>query len=117
MPAPISPQPTTPTFSIAMARSGLVLDHHRNTLPAADAGGGQAVAPLATAQLVGEGEEQARARGGQGMAEGDGAPVDVRAVAVESELLLDGEVLAGEGLVHLHEVDVLEGETRRLQRL
>jgi hypothetical protein len=52
-----------------------------------------------------------RAPGGaEGVAEGDGAAVDVGLLAVEAELLLDREVLRGEGLVDLDEVHLVERE-------
>ena len=70
------------------------LDDHRDSLAAADARGGEAVARLAAPQLEHQGQQQPRAGGAQRMAERDGAAVDVGALAVEAELLLDREVLA-----------------------
>src|SRR3954469_396909 len=99
MPDPISPQPMTPTVLIAICPLPLSLDDHRDALSAADAGGGQAVGGLAPAQLVDEGEQQARAGRRQGMAERDRAAVHVGARTVEAQLLLHRQVLAGEGLV------------------
>ena len=40
------------------------------------------------------------------MAERDRAAVDVGLVAIEAELLLDGQILAGKGLVHLDQIDL-----------
>src|SRR5262245_64097586 len=48
----------------------------------------------------------ARARRAERMAERDGAAVDVGALAVEAELLLDGEILRRERLVDLDEVEI-----------
>src|SRR5882672_6186219 len=134
MPEPMSPHPTTPTVDtfrgVLIARtppcafgypptrsrrsesgarcspSRLPLDHHRDALAAADAGGGQTVRAAAAAQLVHQGEEKARPRGRQRMAEREGPAVDVGPLTVQAQLLLDREVLAGEGFVHLHEVHV-----------
>ena len=50
------------------------------------------------------------------VAQGDGAAVDVGALAVEAELPLDGQVLGGEGLVDLDQVHVVQREARALQR-
>ena len=46
------------------------------------------------------------------MAERDGAAVDVDPVAIEAELLLDREVLRGERLVDLDQIDVLRATGR-----
>src|SRR6266850_3875725 len=140
MPEPIKPHPTTPTVLIDTFRGVLIahappcafgypptrsrrsesgarcspsrlpLDDHRDALATADAGRGQTVRAAAAAQLVHQGEEEARARGCQRMAEGDGPPVHVGALAVQAQLLLDGEVLARESLVHLDEVHVPQRE-------
>src|SRR5260221_8719732 len=95
MPEPISPQPTTPTFLFidpppcrsstphpipphvgggqccsaggpALFRPlGFSFNNHRNTLPAADAGGGEAVAALPALQLEGQGQQKTRSGGPQ----------------------------------------------------
>src|SRR5258707_9847639 len=145
MPEPMSPHATTPTldtstgvliahappcafaypptrsrrseFGARCWPSRLPPDHHRDALPAADAGGGQTVRGAAAAQLVHQGEEKARPRGPQRMAERDGPAVDVGPLTVQAQLLLDREVLAGASLVHLHDVHVPQGETGTLQRL
>src|SRR6266498_4987516 len=136
MPEPMSPQPTTPTLFIdpppypsprrgrgtpahdrlrAIIPLGLALDDHGDALAAADAGGGETVSPLPPPKLEGKGQEQARARGPQRMAEGDRSPVHVGLLAVEAQLLLDRQVLARERFVHLREVEVLRRQARRLQ--
>src|SRR5205809_904576 len=50
------------------------------------------------------------------MAEGDGAAVDIELRLVDAELLGNGEDLAGEGLVDLDQIDVVQGEAGALQR-
>src|SRR5215203_6511500 len=117
MPAPIRPQPRTPTVLIAIsvlwnrrARSSgenkspvpilafELLDgfHDRgNPLSAADAGGRETTLQAAAVQLQCQREEQPRAGHAQGMAERDGPAVDVHPIAIEAELLLHGEVLRG----------------------
>src|SRR3989442_3624158 len=126
MPEPMSPQPTTPTLfidpptyrsSTSFSRLPFSLDDHRDALAAADAGGGETVSPLPPPKLEGKGQEQARARGPQRMAEGDRSPVHVGLLAVEAQLLLDRQVLAPQRLLHLDEVEVLRRQARRLQRL
>src|ERR1044071_2887950 len=93
------------------------LEDDGDALAAADAGGGEAVAAAAALQLVQRRQDEARARSAERVAQGDCAAVDVRLRAVEPQLLLDGEVLAGESLVDLHEVYVRELQVRLLQRL
>src|SRR2546430_1880088 len=53
-------------------------------------------------------DRDASAGRGQRVADGDGAAVHVRLRTVEPQLLLDGEILRGEGLIHLHQVHLLE---------
>src|SRR4051812_48016928 len=106
MPAPINPQPRTPTVCIAMlvlfpgatgvqekfniSRSPVtpvkVLDSfhdRRYSLSAADACGGEATFQSTPAQFERERQQQARAGHAERMAERDGAAVDVDAIAVE----------------------------------
>src|SRR6266498_990059 len=70
------------------------LEHHRDALATADAGGADAVTGAAPAQLVHEVHRDARAARRERMAERDGAAVDVGAVARKLELLQDGEHLS-----------------------
>src|SRR5580765_3872420 len=97
-----------------MVRSsgGEGFDHYRRPLPAADAGGAQTVPSAAAAQGVQQVQREARAARAERMPQRDGAAVYVGALAVEPELLLDGEVLGGERLVDLHQVHVVEREAR-----
>src|SRR5947208_209972 len=85
-----------------------VLDDDGDALAAADAGRAEPEAAAAATQLVEEVRGDARARGAQRVAERDGAAVDVGALAVEAQLTLDGDVLRGEGLVDLDEIEVRE---------
>ena len=62
----------------------------------------------AAPQLERQRQQQARAGHAERMAERDRAAVDVDLVAIEAELLLDGEILRGERLVDLDEIDVVE---------
>src|SRR5829696_4424151 len=93
------------------------LEDDGDALAAADAGRGEAVAAAAPLQFVERRQHEARPRGAERVAERDGAAVDVGLRAVEPQLLLDGEVLAGESLVDLDEVDLRELEVRLLQGL
>ena len=51
-----------------------------------------------------QGHQDPRAGGADGMAERDGAAVDVDLVAIEAKLLGDGAGLGGEGLVGLDKI-------------
>src|SRR6266702_8968662 len=65
------------------------LERDRDALPAADAGAAEAEANPAPAQLIDEVHGDAGAARREGVADGDGAAVDVRTVARQPELLLD----------------------------
>jgi hypothetical protein len=66
---------------------------------------------------VQQGGENARAGAAEGVAEGDGAAVDVHLLLLELEAADDGEGLGGEGLVQLHEVEVVHAEAEARQQL
>src|SRR5436309_3437965 len=101
---------------IALRSRGRVAEHDRDALPAADAGARDPVRLAPAQQLERERQDEARARRPQRMPESDGAAVHVDALAVEPQLLLDGEVLPRERLVDLEEVDRIEREPRTPQR-
>ncbi len=86
-------------------------------LAAADAEGGKAAFGAAEFHGVEQGYEDARAAGADGVAEGDGAAVDVDFFLDEAEFFADGQELGGEGFVGFDEVDVVEGEAGFGQRL
>src|SRR4051812_32747917 len=85
------------------------LQEQRDALAAADAGGADAALQVAPPHLVEQVRGDARAGGAERMAHGDGAAVHVGAVAREPQLLLHREVLRSEGLVHLEEIEVVQG--------
>src|SRR5205814_2214246 len=85
------------------------LEDGRDALAAADAQRGEPVPAVPLSELRDEGEREPRARGAERVAERDGAAVHVRLLAVEAEILLDGQALRGKGLVDLDEVHVRDG--------
>src|SRR5688572_30505306 len=97
MPAPINPQPNTPTVLIAITphadrppKGGLYLflkglDDHRDALPAADARRRHAVFLPPAAQFQQQRQQQPRAAGAERMADGDGAAVDVHFLTIETQ--------------------------------
>src|SRR5258708_20187290 len=87
--------------------SAQALDDDGDALSAADACRGQPVAFPAAAQLVQQGDDEARSGGSQRMAEGDRAAVDVQLLHVDAELLRYVQHLAGEAFVHLNHIDLL----------
>src|ERR1700759_4671856 len=93
------------------------LDDHRVALASARADRGAAEAAAATAQLIDQGAEDARARGADGMAQRDRPAVDVDLVLVDAEHPDRVERDRGEGLVDLPQVDVLSAQAGLLQRL
>ena len=60
-----------------------------DALAAADAGGGEAKAQMVAGELFEEGDDKAGAGSAQGMAEGDGAAVDVGFVAIGEKCSLE----------------------------
>src|SRR5690242_1171310 len=82
------------------------LDLHAHRVAAAQAEGRHAPSAAPAPELVRQGEQDARPRGADGVAQGHGAAVDVELVVGDVQLLLHGAGGAGEGLVVLEEVDV-----------
>src|SRR5512135_909405 len=68
-------------------KAGSALDGQRNAHPAADAQRRQALLGLAARHLVQQRDEHARARGADGVADGDRAAVDVDDVGIPAEIL------------------------------
>ena len=56
-----------------------------------------------------QGDDDAGAGAADGVADGDGAAVDVELAQVEAQLTAHGHGLSGKGLVGLDEVDVVDG--------
>src|SRR5262249_30272827 len=80
-----------------------------------DAGGGDAVAELGAVEFASEGGREAQASGGERMADGDGAAVDVEFFAIKLEFAFNGDRLCGKGFVDLDAVDGIEGHSRAAQ--
>ena len=92
-----------------MGAEGLAFESQGYGVAAAKAEGGDAFVGVAALHLVEQGDEDAGATGSDGMADGDGAAVDIDAVEGEAELFGDAEGLDGEGFVEFEEVDVVDG--------
>src|SRR5437764_1619177 len=103
-------------MSMSVPSGGECFHDHRRALAAADAGGAEAEALLGAAQRVEQVDRDASAGGGERVADRDGAAVHVRLRTVEPQLLLDGEILRGERLIHLHQVHLLELHPGLLER-
>src|SRR5438128_4874462 len=67
------------------------LEDRRDPLAAADTERSEPVPALALPELGDDRERESRARGAERVAEGDRAAVHVRLLAIEAELLFDGE--------------------------
>src|SRR6476469_11071919 len=98
--------------SMVRSSGGVGFDDDRRALPAADAGGAQAVPSAAPAERVQQVRGDPRAARAERMAQRDGAAVHIGALAVEHELPLDHQVLGREGLVDLDQIHVIQSETR-----
>lgn len=84
------------------------LDDHRNALPTADARSRQTIAFATAVQLVQHRQNETRTSRAQRVPERDRATVDVRSAAIESQLLLDSQVLTGKSLIYFDHVDVVQ---------
>src|SRR5215212_7155959 len=118
--------PTTIFFSSATADISLLLStayclqsfkNSGGAHAAANAHRDHAVASAAAFELAQDGGGQLRARAAEGVAQGDGAAVDVDAFGVEAQRLDDGERLCGEGFVQFDDINVFELEAGDLQDL
>src|SRR5438876_510382 len=78
----------------------------RDSLPYADAHGGEAIAGLAADQLVDQGGDQAGPAGAQRVTQGNGAATRVDERRVEFEVAHARQYLRREGLVQLHTVEI-----------
>src|SRR5258708_2157939 len=116
--APMAPAPTTAALKMYMPALLMPvhrLDDQRAALAACGAQGGQPVAGgrlafgVAPPHLVHQGDDNAAARRTHGVAQGDGAAVDVDTLPVPGlvlERLAHRQHLRGEGLVDLHQVHI-----------
>src|SRR6266404_1416332 len=73
-----------------------IFDRQRHAHTAAHAEGGQAAARFALQHCVEQRHRDARPRTANGMAERDGATVDVELLAIEMQLTVAGQHLGGE---------------------
>src|SRR5690348_13539783 len=126
MPEPIRPQPTTPTFWMAIPfsstnddgcnGSGHGFHNHRDALSAADASGRKAVTGIAAPQFEKQRQNQPRSRRAKRMAEGNRAAIDVDLVAIEAQRLLDGEILRRKRFIHFDQIELLKFQASKLKR-
>src|SRR5689334_14178476 len=77
---------------------------------AADAQRGQAVTEVLALEFVHERAQDHAAGGAQRMAHGDRAAVDVDLVHVKAHVADEAQDDGGEGLVDLHQVEVIDGQ-------
>lgn len=91
-------------------------DQQRHALATADAGGGDAIAQVAVAQLPSQGMHQAQAGGGQGVTKGDGAAMNVELVHFELQRLGYCQNLSRLCLVDLEAIDLLQAQATALKQ-
>src|SRR5262245_16876212 len=104
--------------SRAVWRAGsLSLEDGRDALSEADAHRGEPEAALAASELMEEGGRQARAAAAERVPECHRAAVHVHLLLGDLELARTGEGLAGERLVDLHQVHLIDAQPRPLERL
>ena len=92
-------------------RGSALLVDGGNAHAAADAQGGQAALGLGPLlHLVQQGDDDTSAGSAHGVAQSDGAAVDVDLAHVKVQLAGHGDGLGGKGLVGLDQVDVVDGD-------
>src|SRR5437764_1211726 len=103
----------------AMGGSAEALDHHGHALAAADAHRLEPELLVVVLQRVDERRRDPRTGHAEGVADGDGAAVDIELVAewVDADLARRRDDLGGERLVDLDQVDVVDGHLRERERL
>jgi hypothetical protein len=82
------------------------LDHHCDSLTSADTCCGQSIPLLPALQLVKQRKHQARTGSTQRMTQRNRSAIHVGTRAIQPELLLHGQVLGRERLVHFNEIDI-----------
>src|SRR6266849_5072625 len=121
-PRPEAPPVTTaacPLMSMVSSSVGVggrILDEQRDALAAADAGRGDPVAQPRALELAGEREREPHAGRAQGMADGDGAAVDVELGVVDAEFARARHHLRAERFVDLETIDIRKLEAGALER-
>lgn len=83
------------------------LEHHRNTLAAADTRAAYAITLFQSAQRVDEVRRNACTGCSERMPERDGAAIEVALFNRQTQLFLNGEPLRCKRLVHIENVDVV----------
>src|SRR5579884_2223664 len=94
----------------------LALDTHRDTHAPANTERGKTLAGIPSLHLVKQGDQDARARGPDRVAQGNGATVDIDLRYVPAEILVDRTGLGGECLVRLDQVEIFLLPTGLLER-
>ena len=102
--------------SMTRQRFLAALEHHGDSLTAADAQSRDAELHVALCHLEEQGDEDACAAGTDWVPDGNGTAVDVEAVLGNGKLTADGDGLRRERFVELEEVDVTQLDTCFLQR-
>src|SRR6266478_3820152 len=85
-----------------------IFDRQRHAHTAAHAEGGQAAARFALQHFVEQRDRDARSSAADGMAECDGATVDVELLAIEMQLAIARQYLGGEGFIQFDQIEVAE---------
>src|SRR5271170_512025 len=124
MPEPIEPAPNT----AALFTLGVIIffpqgagsdgfKHHRNPHPAANALRGERVFCFLALEELRSLADEAAARGAERMAKRDRAAVDIELLLRNPEVSAAGFRLGRESLVHLDDVDVVNGQLGSGERL
>ena len=109
--------PKAPVTTILRPVTGVqqTLDDGHVGQATAFAHGLKAIATAPALEGVDQGGHQLGARGTEGVAQGDGAAIDVQLVGVDPEALQGGDRDGGEGFIDFEDVDVLDLHASLLQ--
>src|SRR5215472_5435000 len=98
--------------ALALAfRSDHIFQCDRHAHAAADTEGGDSLSCIALQHLVEKRHHDARAAAADGMSEGNGATIDIEAVAIEIQPTIAGQNLGSEGFVEFHQPKFVQPET------
>jgi len=95
------------------SRSSNRFDNHRDSLPAADARAGDAIARPPPTQFQQQAEYQPRSGGGQRMTQGDRAAIHIGFIAIQPQLFFHRQILRRECFIHFHQIHLFEFQSRK----
>lgn len=113
---PLQPGAFFPIADSPQALAASPLDAEGDPHTASDAKGGEAFAEVVALKLMQQGDQDARARCANGMAQGNCTAADIDDVGVPAHARIDCAGLRGKGLIGLNAIKVLDRPAGLLER-